>query len=116
LSSKATTRTASLTSKRATTTKTMQLVIRLRLKCRYADLQPKPLKSGGDNWSNQCYNHCMDKITDRLPRIIVQHEDSVHVLDARTLRAVRDGQYLGDAVEMSQVLAVAILERLNGGY
>ena len=57
----------------------------------------------------------MRDIDNQLPAIVIEHDNKVHVINARVLRAIRDGQYLGDAVEMSQVLAVAVLNQIEVG-
>ena len=57
----------------------------------------------------------MSDIDQHLPHITVKHNGEIHVLNVRTLRAIRDGQYLGDAVNVSRVLAVALLEVIDNG-
>ena len=57
----------------------------------------------------------MSDIDQHLPHITVKHNGEIHVLNVRVLRAIRDGHYLGDAVNVSRVLAVAVLDHIEMG-
>lgn len=58
----------------------------------------------------------IENLTEHQPHLIVTLPDGVHVVSLKDIRDCRNGLFLGDCALMAQLLAVALLDEIDGKY